>query len=629
MSTKPLLRLLSVSCLVFVSPVVLACQCDDEVTLTQDDPHDWDALGISVALDGDTLIASAVGDDTPAINAGSAYVFAKVGGSWSQQAKLVAPDAAKDDSFAWSVDVHEDTAIVGAVRNDAAVTDGGSAYVWVRDATGTWSFQAQLTASDAATGMFFGSAVTVHGDRAAVGAREAVVGGDEIGAVYVYVRDSSGTWTEEAKLTASDAGDLDSFGDTVKMEGERLIVGAPTHENFGGQFINHGAVYVFERSPSSGLWSEQAILVAADRDQLELLGSSLDLSGDSVIAGGYLDDEGGGGDVFFNSGSAWVFVLDGGTWVEQAQLNASDLARNDHFGIGVSISGDRAAVGAWMDDDGFDEVGSVSLFQRLGSTWAQCGKQLASDAEALDRMGRGVAIDGPRLAAGIEMDENGGIRSGSVRVWECAFAPCPANIIPHAELLVLDEDALDETTPAVVARSFGPPFCGKTLPSDPTGDPAVCVNDDIAAVAGSGLTTGLFTRIAEDVTPLPGMLLDTGTTLDGGLFELDLDDPPAFMLDSLPSSALSDVAGEPLGTFELMALQNKVVCAKVKQGDVVELGAGRVDASGAYTGLTALHVRQVLPDPDGPGPLLPPILVDALASELVPCACAVAVGWLN
>jgi FG-GAP repeat protein len=155
-----------------------------------------------------------------------------------EQVKLTAGEAAADDFFGWSVSVSGDTAVVGA-RFDAAA---GSAYVFVRSGT-TWTEQQELTASDAAAGDEFGYSVAVSGNTAVVGA----IGNDDVGgssgSAYVFVR-SGTTWTEQDKLTASDAAAGDQFGISVAVSGDTAVVGAFGNDDAGDA---SGSAYVFKR----------------------------------------------------------------------------------------------------------------------------------------------------------------------------------------------------------------------------------------------------------------------------------------------------------------------------------------------------------------------------------------------
>ena len=185
--------------------------------------------------------------------------------------------------------------------------------------------------------------------------------------------------------------------------------------------------------------------------------------------------------------------------------------------------------------------------------------------------------------------------------------------------LIIDEDSIDNGTSTIEDISFNSPRCGST-------DPAVCVNDDIVRDAGNGLTTPLFSR-GTDVTPFSGLVLPTGQRQDEGLFSVGLSasDLESFILDTLPNSRLDPIPGTPLREAELRALEGQVVCAKVKDSDVSDLGGGQLNAQGDYMGLTAFRVIEVL----GPGSLpesgssssLPDLRVDLLPSSQVLPTC--------
>ena len=188
------------------------------VKLTASDAAAGDWFGRYVAVSGATVVVGAPNDDDNGSNSGSAYVFVRSGISWSQQAKLTASDAAAFDFFGVSVAISGDTAVVGANFDDGKGVDSGSAYVFVRSGT-TWTEQAKLTASDAAALDQFGIEVSISGDTAVVGAFSDDDSGSRSGSAYVFVH-SGATWTEQAKLTASDAAIDDRFGRSVSVSGD-------------------------------------------------------------------------------------------------------------------------------------------------------------------------------------------------------------------------------------------------------------------------------------------------------------------------------------------------------------------------------------------------------------------------
>jgi predicted ribosomally synthesized peptide with SipW-like signal peptide len=387
--------------------------------LTAADGDKNDRFGhVALADDGDTALVGAVFDEDPNGNdAGSAYVLERSGGSWSQQAKLAPADGDPEDTFGSSVALAGDgaTALVGADRDeDPAGTASGSAYVFVRSG-GTWSQQAKLTAADGDSGDVFGTSVALAdgGDTALLGAQ-----GDEdphpgglVGSAYVFVR-SGGTWSQQAKLAASDGDSADFFGTSVALadSGDTALVGANGVE-VGSNGASAGAAYVFGRS--GGSWGQQAKLIAADAEGADTLGDSVALADDGEIA-----LAGASGD---GAGSAYVFGRSGGSWSQQAKLSAT--AGGLGFGESVAMNDDGtvALFGASFESDpnGF-RAGAAYVFVRSGKGWRQRAKLVAADGDPVDDFGQEVALadDGRTALLGAPGDDNpNGEDAGSAYVF--------------------------------------------------------------------------------------------------------------------------------------------------------------------------------------------------------------------
>ncbi|KKL28822.1 hypothetical protein LCGC14_2371310, partial [marine sediment metagenome] len=288
------------------------------------DPAIKDFFGTGVDIDGDYAIVGAAKDDHGGhTDAGSAYVFHYTGGAWSQVAKLTASDAADTDFFGEALSISDGVAIVGAYWHNDVGSLSGAAYVFVRPAGG-WADMTQtakLSASDAEMLDIFGASVSISGDYAIVGSMGDDDGGTSAGAAYVFAKPAGG-WvdmTETAKLTASDPVAEDVFGSSVAISGDTAVTGAP-HPSFGTD--GNGSAYVFAR-PSDG-WAdmtETAKLTASDGVINDMFGSSVAISGDTVIAGAYRTGP--------DTGSAYVFARPGGGWgdmTETAKLTVSDGA---------------------------------------------------------------------------------------------------------------------------------------------------------------------------------------------------------------------------------------------------------------------------------------------------------------
>ncbi|NIO42630.1 MAG: hypothetical protein GTO41_22280, partial [Burkholderiales bacterium] len=175
--------------------------------------------------------------------------------------KLLADDGEKEDYFGYSVAIDGDTAIIGSPgAGDGDLSNAGAAYAFARDGD-TWSLQAKLLASDRAIHEVFGSAVAIDGNIAIIGAYgEDDSGLNGNGAAYVFTR-SGEEWSETAKLMASDKASVDYFGWSVAIDGDVAVIGSLHADDSG--LNGNGAAYVFTRSGES--WSETAKLMASDK----------------------------------------------------------------------------------------------------------------------------------------------------------------------------------------------------------------------------------------------------------------------------------------------------------------------------------------------------------------------------
>ena len=344
-----------------------------------------DYYGYAVDIGEEYAVIGAYSDDSIQTDAGAAYIFVKSGTNWIQQAKLKASDAGSGDGFGSSVSISGDYVIIGTYYPGSITASLGSAYIFTRSGT-SWTEQAKLTASDAALNDYFGRAVSISGDYAIIGAFGNDDNGNSSGSAYIFTR-SGISWTEQAKLTASDAGSGDGFGSSVSISEDYAIIGASGDDDKGG---NSGSVYIFTRSGIS--WTEQAKLTASDGAASDAFGRSVSISGDYAIIGASSDDDKG-----FNSGSAYIFARSGTNWTNQAKLTASDGTAANQFGYSVSISGDYAVIGAFGNNN---LKGAAYVFRRSGTNWTEQTKLIASNGASLDQFGSSVSIHGSSSLVG-------------------------------------------------------------------------------------------------------------------------------------------------------------------------------------------------------------------------------------
>ena len=330
--------------------------------LTASDPGADDSFGVSVALDGDTALIGA-DDEMTGDSTGAAYIFTRTGTTWTEQQKLIPSDGAASDVFGCfqAVSLDGDTALIGAWLDDDNGLDSGSAYIFTCSGT-TWTQQAKLLASDGAAGDLFSHSVSLDGDTALIGRWADGNDPDDPGAAYVFTRTGT-SWTQQAKLVGSDSAPGDSFGGSGSLDGDTAIVGAPNDDEIG---LYSGSAFVFTRTGST--WTEQAKLHGSDEDAYDWFGCVISLEGDTAFIGAADDEELGAG-----SGSAYVFTRTGTTWTEQQYLLASDGKPNDNFGWPVYLDGDTAFIAAWYDITSGPNSGTVYVFTKTNLTFSITG----------------------------------------------------------------------------------------------------------------------------------------------------------------------------------------------------------------------------------------------------------------
>jgi hypothetical protein len=390
----------------------------EQAALKASDAGANDYFGESVAIDknGNTAIVGARLDTNQTLQEGGAYIFIKSGTNWSQQTKIVASDKHIAQHFGSAVSLSEDgnTAIVGAEKSDALpqAASCGAAYIFTRSGT-TWSQQAKIFASDGVDGYYFGNSVSItdDGNTAIIGARKD--GGTNFGAAYVFTR-SGTSWSQQTKLTASDAQTDDEFGWSVSIsgsDGNTAIVSSPK-EDAGGT-SNSGSAYIFTRSGTT--WSQQAKIQASNKGSNDLFGygrdgASISGDGNTVVVGAVNEDTSG-----TDAGAAYVFTRSGTTWSQQAMIKATDAASSDRFGSAVSISddGDTIVVGAWNESG----TGAAYIFTRSGTSWTQVNKIQASDAQSGDEFGYAASIGNKSVIVGAYQEDTTASNSGSAYIF--------------------------------------------------------------------------------------------------------------------------------------------------------------------------------------------------------------------
>ena len=346
----------------------------------------------------------------------------------TQTAELTASNGTANDYFRGSVAISGNTVVVGAVQATVGGNaDEGAAYVFTEPASG-WANMtqtAELTAADGAAGDLFAGSVSISGNTVVVGAQsiQSILPNPGPGAAYVFSEPGSGwvNMTQTAKLTASDGLPGDNFGDSVSISGNTVVVGSTGISTYDGK-TSPAAAYVFSE-PGSG-WADmtQTAELTASGGGYSCFGSSVSISGDTVVVGAQYATIGGNSE----QGAAYVFTEPASGWAnmtQTAELTASDGTANANFGSSVAISGNTVLVGAWLDTSMYvaTRQNAVYTFTEPDAGWTNMNQETkltASDGAYADDLADSVAVSGNTVVVGASDATVGGIyNQGAVYVF--------------------------------------------------------------------------------------------------------------------------------------------------------------------------------------------------------------------
>lgn len=260
----------------------------EQQVLTATDAKAGDAFGQSIALTERFLVIGAPHSDAPLENSGSAYVFIRENNKWQFHSQLTAKDGAQGDLFGISVAINGNTLLVGADLNDERAEKAGAVYAYQFDGK-QWHQQAKLMASDGANTDIFGVRVALYGDTALISARRDDIEGvgKDAGSAYIFER-SNGIWHQKQKLVAPDGNADDRFARGVAL-GENMALITAMHHDANGN--NAGALYVFKKQ--QGEWHYSSKVFATNGQPEDRFGWNVALSNQkAIVASPHRDDNG-------------------------------------------------------------------------------------------------------------------------------------------------------------------------------------------------------------------------------------------------------------------------------------------------------------------------------------------------
>jgi len=445
------------------------CATTETRRVLSQNPSRFARFGDAVALHGDRLVIGAERDDVGADDAGAVEIFDWDGAAWIPSDTIRAPIPVEDEYFGRAVAFAGDTLVVGSPdADDACPTDpdcdSGRVDVF-RFGVDGWRHEAVLDPPGGpVAGDRAGLDVAILGDRIAVSVSGANAG---TGAVHLFVN-TDGKWGHETTLHPP-AGIVNAaFGRWIDLDGDRLAVGAPIWVPDDGLVGSAtGLAFVYRHDPGDG-WIREITLFPPVIHTNGFFGTDVRLDGDALVVG-----EWGAPDI--GTGAAHVYRRIGAAWsLEQTLLDpGGDMF--DNFGNACAIDGDRIVIGAYGDDAPAGSAsGSLLVFERLAGTWTPLARLTADAPVTFDRLGRPIALDGGRLAAGaVGM----GSEFGAVLVYEGVTSDCNDNAV--IDLC----DVASGSSPDADGNGR-PDECD--CPSDLDGDGATGFSDLLALLAAWG-----------------------------------------------------------------------------------------------------------------------------------------------
>jgi hypothetical protein len=293
--------------------------------------------------------------------------------------------------------------ILGANGDDRIALNQGSASMYVRR-NGAWAFETELLADDGMPEDHFGIHVAIQGDRAIVGAIRADGPSANSGAVYVFEFATSG-WVQTAKLTPPAGLDGGGLGFSVDLQGDTIVAGAPGADGTG-------AVHVFQFDGIA--WAHVQKLSPLDGSDGDNFGFAVALDGSTLVVGSPRAGEPGD-----RGGACYVYELVDAQWTQVQKLRPTAIDDSDQFGWGVSIDADSIAAGAPSFAEGATGVvqpGAAFVYSRVAGIWTEQTMLVSEDPDTY--YFGAVTIEGDTAVVGAQWDREFGIQAGAAFVFD-------------------------------------------------------------------------------------------------------------------------------------------------------------------------------------------------------------------
>ncbi|KAJ5072535.1 hypothetical protein M0811_01550 [Anaeramoeba ignava] len=345
--------------------------------------------------------------------------------------------------FGFSAAMSNGFSVIGSPFTNKTGNSEGSVYIFEYQ-NNQWNQKYEFSPQYSNPENFFGFSVAIDEEFVVVGSPNCNDSGTSSGSAYVYQNTDYG-WVFFCEILPNDSQIGGHFGYSVDVSGDQIIVGSYGTNESG---LNSGSAYIFQQQEI--MWIQKAKFVPADLNSGDYFGFSVGISNEYAIVGAPHQSVNG-----IDSGSAYLFYNNSGSWVQHSKLFASDGSGYDRFAWSVAIDNSYAVVGAFYHEN----HGAAYVFQNQNNNWNQIQILTANDAFDLDYFGRSVKIHNNFIVVGADgRTDNGITDSGAAYV----FQNSNGNWIQSAKVVASDAKenwyfgyAVDVSDDLVIAGAYG------------------------------------------------------------------------------------------------------------------------------------------------------------------------------
>ncbi|WP_226894604.1 choice-of-anchor D domain-containing protein [Luteolibacter marinus] len=403
--------------------------------LENPDPREGENFGTTVSLSGELLVVGEYRDASVVTGGGACHVYDLAGPNPSLPLMtLTKPTPEEGDFFGNSVSISGSEILVGAWYDDAEADDAGASYFFDLSSPTPGVPVSVLGNPLRKSADHFGAAVAISGDLVAIGSPDSNTGASGAGLVRVFDLGSTSPKTEVALLQDPVPAIDDRFGSAVAVSGSVIVVGDAGEDD---EAPDAGTIHIFDMASPT---PEVAILTIANPEPAigDGFGTSVAVSGSRIVVGVPADDEGA-----VDAGRVFVFDLSGANpEVPLLTIDNPSPATGDGFGGAVSIAGDWVVVGSAMDDESGLNSGQVYIYDLSGAAPGVVAHSLQNPTPATDdRFGVSVAIWGDLVAVGADGDDAAAVDGGAVHLFDLSSATpeLPFRTLHHPQPVAGDQ----------------------------------------------------------------------------------------------------------------------------------------------------------------------------------------------